>query len=72
MSSSNWRDGEIRELLTITGEKVTQAHQTKTAKDGEIYEKDAEELSLRGFRRDYKTCGQQNKEYVHIFALVNS
>ena len=26
MSSSNWRDGEIRELLTIVGEKVTQSH----------------------------------------------
>ena len=24
MSSSNWRDGEIRELLTIMGEKVMQ------------------------------------------------
>jgi hypothetical protein len=33
MSSSNWRDGEIRELLTIMGEKVMHA----------IYEKDAEE-----------------------------
>ena len=30
MSSSNWRDGEIRELLTNMGEKVTQSHLTKT------------------------------------------
>ena len=47
MSSSNWRDGEIRELLTIMGEKVMQSHLTKTLKDGAIYEKDAEERSLR-------------------------
>ena len=46
MSSSNWRDGEIRELLTIIGEKVMQLHLTKTLKDGVIYEKDTEELSL--------------------------
>ena len=45
---------------------------TKTGKDGAIYEKDAEELSLRGFRRDKKKSGQQNKEYVSVFALVNS
>ena len=42
MSSSNWRDSEIRELLTIMGKKVTQSHLTKTLKDGAIYEKDAE------------------------------
>ena len=47
MSSSNWRDSEIRELLTIMGKKVTQSHLTKTLKDGAIYEKDAEEHSLR-------------------------
>ena len=34
MSSSNWRDGEIRELLTIMGEKVMQSHLTKRLKDG--------------------------------------
>jgi hypothetical protein len=55
----NWRDFEIRELLTIMGEKVMQSHLTKTGKDGAIYEKAAEELSLQGFHRDKKTCGQQ-------------
>ena len=45
MSSSSWRDGRIRELLTIMGEKVMQSHLTKTLKDGAIYERDAEELS---------------------------
>jgi hypothetical protein len=35
--------------------------------DGAIYEKDAEELSLGRF-----SGGQQNKEYVGVFALVNS
>ena len=42
MSSSSWRDGRIRELLTIMGEKVMQSHLTKTLEDGEIYEKDSE------------------------------
>ena len=37
-------------------------------KDGAIYEKAAEELSLQG----KKTCGQQNKEYVSVFEIVNS
>ena len=46
MSSSNWRDGETRELLTIIGEKVMKSHLTKTLKDGAIYEKDAEERSF--------------------------
>ena len=32
MSSSNWRDGEICELLTIMGEKEMQSHLTKTLK----------------------------------------
>ena len=41
MSSSNWREGEIRELLTIMGEKVMRSHLTKTLKDGAIYEKDS-------------------------------
>ena len=49
MSSSNRRDGEIRELLTIIGEKVMQSYLTKMLKDGVIYKKDAEKLSLRGF-----------------------
>jgi hypothetical protein len=30
MSSSHWRDGEIRVLLTIIGEKVMHLHLTKT------------------------------------------
>ena len=46
MSSSNWRDGETRKLLTIIGEKVMKSHLTKTLKDGAIYEKDAEERSF--------------------------
>ena len=45
MSSSNWRDGETRELLTIIGEKVMKSHLTKTLKDGAIYNKAAEEHS---------------------------
>ena len=51
MSSSNWRDGEIRELLTSMGEKVMQSHLTKTRKDGAIYNRD---ISVRGFRLDKK------------------
>ena len=54
MSRSNWRYGEIREMLTIMGEKVMQSHLTKTLKDGVIYEKDTEELSLGGFCQDKK------------------
>ena len=46
MSSSNWRDGENRELPTIMGEEVMQPHLTKTFKDGAVYEKDAEERSF--------------------------
>ena len=38
---SNWRDGEIHELL-IMSEKLMQSHLMKTGKDGAIYEKDAE------------------------------
>ena len=52
MSSLNWRDGEIRQLLTTMGEKVMQSHLTKTGRDGAIYDK--VELSLRGFRQDKK------------------
>ena len=33
MCSSNWGDGEIRELLTIMGEKAMQLHQTASGKD---------------------------------------
>ena len=36
MSTSNWRDVEIRKLRTIMGEKVMQAHLIKTLKDGGI------------------------------------
>ena len=46
ISSSILRDCEIRELLTIMGEKVMQSHLTKTLKDGAIYEKDAAERSF--------------------------
>ena len=51
MRSSNWREGEIRELLTIMGEKVMQSRLTKTLKDGAIYEKVAEELPYEAFVR---------------------
>jgi hypothetical protein len=30
MNSCNWREGEIRKLLTIMGEKVRQSHLKKT------------------------------------------
>ena len=66
MSSSNWREGAICELLTIMGEKVMQSNLTQTGKDGAIYEKVPEELSLRGFCQDKKQSGQQNKEYVCV------
>jgi hypothetical protein len=33
MNSCNWRDGEIRKMLTIMGEKVMQSH-LKMTKDG--------------------------------------
>ena len=36
LSSFTWRDGEIRKLLTIMGEKVMQSHLTKMLKDGAI------------------------------------
>ena len=61
MSSSNWRDIEIRELLTIMGEKIMQSYLTKTGKDGAIYKEVPEELSLGAFFLDKKTTGQQNK-----------
>ena len=71
MSSSKRRDCEIRKLLTIIGEKVMQSHLMQTGKDGAIYEKVPEELCLGGFCWDKKS-GQQNKEYLAVFALVNS
>ena len=49
-----------------------QLYLTKRGKDGAIYEKDAEELSLRGCRRDKKHVVSKNKEYVSVFSLVNS
>ena len=48
-----------------------QSHETKTGKDGAIYKKDAEELSSRGFCRDKKKSGLQNKEYVGALSLKN-
>jgi hypothetical protein len=44
MSSSNWRDGEIRELLTIMGEKGMKLRLMKTGK-----EKVPEKLSYKTF-----------------------
>ena len=46
-----------------------QLHLTQMGKDGEIFKKDAEKLSLRGFCQDKKTRGQQNKEYVGPLSL---
>jgi hypothetical protein len=43
---SNWRDWEIRELLTIMGDKSMQLHLKKTFKDGAIDENLAEIFSL--------------------------
>ena len=57
MISSNWRDSEIHELLTLMGEKEMQSALTKTGKDGAIYVKAAGELSLRGFCLDKKQVG---------------
>ena len=64
MRSSNWRDGEIRELLTIMGEKVMQSRLTKTLKDGAILRQSSRRTTLRGFCQDNK--------HVAVFALVNS
>ena len=71
MSSSNRRDGEIRDLLTIMGEKMMQSHLTKTMKVVRS-PKVAEKLTLRGFHQQQLKCVRQNKEYVGVFALVNS
>ena len=51
MSSSNWRESENPELLFML-EKV-QSHY-RTLKDGAIYERDSEKLSLQGFCRERK------------------
>ena len=72
MSSSNRRDCEICEMLTITGDKVMQSHLTKTLKDVVIYEKDSEGLSLRGFGQDKKHVVSKIKNMLGFFALVNS
>ena len=63
MSSSNWRDSEIGKLR-FKGEKVMHWCLTKTGKDGAIYEKDAEDLSLRGFCRDKKQVVRKIKNMV--------
>ena len=69
ISSSNWRDGEIREMLTILGEKVMQSHLRRTGKDGVIYEKDAEEVSLQGFCRDKKHVVSKTKNLLPFLHL---
>ena len=45
---------KICKLLTLMGERLMQSHLTKTGIDGSIYEKVADELSLRSFCRDKK------------------
>ena len=65
----NWRDGEIRKLLTIMGERVMQSHFTKTEKDGAIYKEAAEELSLRGFCRDKKHVVSKTKKICRCLCL---
>ena len=69
MISSNWRDGKIRKLWTIMGEKVMQSYLTNTLKAGVIYEKDAEDLSLRGFCHDKQHVASKIKnmlEFLHL------
>ena len=68
MNSCNWRDGEIRKLLTIMGEKVMQSHLKKT-KDGRSKRKYQTNFlynasSAKWFEKNNKKSG--------IFALVNS
>jgi hypothetical protein len=46
MSSSNWRDGGTADHHGRDGDAVAF---NEDLKDGAIYEKDAEERSLRGF-----------------------
>ena len=44
-----------------------QSHLTKMGKDGAIYDEDAEELSLRGFRRDKKQVVSKIKNiFLHL------
>ena len=45
MRRSDWRDGELRQLLTIMGEKEMQSHYRRPGKMV-VYEKDAEEPAL--------------------------
>ena len=72
MCSSNWGDGEIRELLTIAGEKAMQLHQTASGKDLGESSRGTFRTPPEAFVWIKKTCGQQNKEYVGVFAHVNS
>jgi hypothetical protein len=67
MSSSNRRDGEIRELLTIIGETAMQSQLKKKLKDVAIYGKDAEELCLGGFCR-YKKHVVSKLKNIGVFA----
>ena len=67
MSISNWRDGEICDLLTIMGEKGMQSHSTKSVKDGVIYEK-VPGLPYKAFV-GIKTSGQQIKNMLAFLHL---
>ena len=51
---SNWTAAEIREMLSITAKRIVKKQLTGTVKDGVLYQKVAEELSQRGFRREKK------------------
>uniref|UniRef100_A0A671VN51 Myb/SANT-like DNA-binding domain-containing protein n=1 Tax=Sparus aurata TaxID=8175 RepID=A0A671VN51_SPAAU len=51
---SNWTAAEIREMLSITAERIIKNQLTGTVKDGVLYEKVAKELGQRSFRREKK------------------
>ena len=60
MSSSNWRDGEICQLLTVMGEQVMQSHNALNA------------LNERGFCRDKKQVVSKIKNMLAFLHFVNS
>ena len=68
-SSSDWRDGETHELLTVMGEKAMRSHDALNEDAGAIYEKDAEKLSSRGFCRDKKQVVSEIKNMLAFLHL---
>ena len=68
MSSSNWRDGEIQEADRHGSEGDACAF-NDDGKDGSIYEKVPEVLSLRGICRDKKKVVSKIKNmsmFLHL------